>query len=294
MKKTSMKTPPRRNRLPAVLLLAFAVALGGCAGQKPPQRTGVISDPLEPINRVFWDFNHFIDRSLLRPGARLYRFMFPPVWQRGIGNAFENLEMPGTIVNDVLQLKLIHAVRDTGRFAVNTTIGGLGVWDVASKLGMPPHSEDFGQTLGRWGVPSGPYLVPPFLPPTNLRDFGGFAVDVSAIQDATEDANPVVALDACDTEKENEINASPPYADKPDLIYSCGLRWEDEAMLQSATITVGRADRLRLDKVLELQADQYVFVREFLMRNRIQEIQNGGGGDDDDDDDALKDELLDD
>ena len=281
MKKILMKTPPRRNRLPAVLLLAFAVALGGCAGKNPPQRQGVISDPLEPINRVFWDFNQFVDRTLLRPGARLYRFMFPPVWQRGIGNAFENLGMPGTIVNDVLQLKLIHAARDTGRFAVNTTIGGLGVWDVASKLGMPPHSEDFGQTLGRWGVPSGPYLVPPFLPPTNLRDFGGFVSDI-AIQDAIEqDASLVVALDACDTDKEDPENP-------------CGLRWEDEAMLQSASITEGRADRLRFDKVLELQADQYVFVRELLMRNRIQEIQNGGGGDDGDDDDALKDELLDD
>ncbi|MGR3984772.1 MAG: VacJ family lipoprotein [Gammaproteobacteria bacterium] len=272
------------SRLLFILFLAGALLLGGCAGKKtqPESRQSVISDPFEPVNRVFWSFNQFLDRYLIRPGARAYAFMFPPVWRRGIGNALENLDMPITIINDVLQLKLIHAVRDTGRFAVNTTIGGLGFVDIASKWGMPAHEEDFGQTLGRWGVPAGPYLVLPFLPPSNLRDFPfGFAGDI-AISEAAEEADLVYVLHGCDKEKEEEAKRG----ERAD----CGMRWEDETAVQAVNITHGRSERLRLDKVLALQTDQYVFVREFLMKNRIEEIRDGGGDDDDDDD--LKDELL--
>ncbi|MGR3914159.1 MAG: VacJ family lipoprotein [Gammaproteobacteria bacterium] len=283
------------NRWLFTLLLAGALALGGCAGNKtrPAGGQSVVSDPFEPVNRVFFSFNQFLDRFLIRPGARAYAFMLPPVWRRGIGRAFENLDMPGTIVNDVLQLKPIHTLRDTSRFVVNTTVGLLGVVDVASKIGLHEHQEDFGQTLGRWGVPAGPYLVLPFLPPSNLRDFPfGFGGD-AGIDNNTEEADLVHVLHGCDSAKEMEFDRM--RAMDPEFMAHCTMRWEDEAALQALNITHGRSERLRLDKVLKLQTDQYVFVREFLMKNRLDEVRDAGDGDDDDDDDdddELKDLLL--
>jgi phospholipid-binding lipoprotein MlaA len=133
-------------------------------------------DPLESLNRKIFAFNDVADKYVLSPVARGYQAVTPDSLERGIGNMFSNLLEITTVINDVLQLKFGQAASDTGRFLINSTVGLAGLFDVASPLGLEKHEEDFGQTLGYWGVVSGPYLVVPFLGPYTLRDsVGGFA-----------------------------------------------------------------------------------------------------------------------
>jgi phospholipid-binding lipoprotein MlaA len=149
----------------AVALLACLV-LAGCAS--PGQR--VKSDPLEPMNRGVFRFNDALDRAALKPTAKAYVKVTPGWFRTGVGNFFTNLAGPTTIVNQVLQGKLVAAGQDTLRLLINTTLGWGGVLDVASGARLPQHEEDSGQTLGRWGVPPGPYLVLPLVGPATLRD----------------------------------------------------------------------------------------------------------------------------
>lgn len=159
----------RRAVLLAALLLA-PVALGGCATSGP--------DPWEGPNRAIFSFNEGVDRWVLEPVAVGWDFVLPDRAQEGIGNFFANLRMPVVFLNDLLQAKPIAAAQDVGRFAVNTTVGVVGFVDVASRLGIPENDEDFGQTLGRYGMPPGPYMVLPLLGPSTVRDTAGYAVDV--------------------------------------------------------------------------------------------------------------------
>jgi phospholipid-binding lipoprotein MlaA len=153
---------------------ALALALlAGCA----TTNMGSPGDPLERMNRATYRFNNGIDRAVLRPVARGYRDHVPHVVQEGIDNFLDNLAFTTTIVNDLLQLKIKDTLVDLGRFTVNTTLGIGGLFDPASRFGIPRNDEDFGQTLGRWGVPSGPYLVIPFLGPSSLRDAPSLYVD---------------------------------------------------------------------------------------------------------------------
>lgn len=127
-------------------------------------------DPLERFNRVSFGFNKSVDTVVLKPLAKGYKAVTPDVVEAGVGNFFGNISDVGTLVNNVLQLKIKEAGVDFARVAFNSTIGLGGVIDVATGMGLEKNSEDFGQTLGAWGVPSGPYLVMPLLGPSTLRD----------------------------------------------------------------------------------------------------------------------------
>ena len=157
------------KKLKAVLLIAVLVGLSGCATTN--------KDPLEGVNRGIYKFNDVVDKYAMKPVAKAYKAVTPTPVRTGISNFFNNLGTLTTVVNDLLQLKFAQAFTDAGRFVINTTFGIAGIIDVASKDNIPKHQEDFGQTLGHWGVGSGPYLVLPILGPSTVRDAGGLAFD---------------------------------------------------------------------------------------------------------------------
>jgi len=135
------------------------------------------SDPWEGFNRKIFAFNEFIDRYFLKPVAKTYRFVTPDRLEGGVDNFFYNAVEIRTILNDLAQLKVKQAGQDTLRFVVNTTIGVGGFIDVGTRIGLDRHDEDFGQTLGYWGVSSGPFLMLPFLGPKTLRGSVGIYPD---------------------------------------------------------------------------------------------------------------------
>ena len=156
----------------AALLLCVS-ALGGCAGGAPL----VAHDPLEPLNRQVFKFNDALDTAIVKPVAIAYRDHTPTPLRQGIGNVFNNLQDSWSVVNNLLQLKTDYAYDSLVRVAINTLLGVGGVVDVASELGIERHTQDFGHTLGVWGVPPGPYLVLPILGPSSLRDAVALSVD---------------------------------------------------------------------------------------------------------------------
>lgn len=135
------------------------------------------NDPLEGFNRAMFTFNDKLDRYLLKPTAKGYRVVMPSFARSGVSNFFNNLGEPIVFVNNLLQGKFTSSLSDIGRFLTNSTIGIYGLFDVASHLGMTRHDEDFGQTLGAWGVGEGSYLVLPLFGPSSLRDGTGRIVD---------------------------------------------------------------------------------------------------------------------
>lgn len=155
------------SKLKLAALAATLLMLGGCASTPGPRAK---SDPWEPMNRSVYKFNDAVDRAVLKPTAKAYVKVTPQPVRTGVANFFQNLSTPTTIVNSLLQGKFAGAGQDTLRFLINTTLGWGGVFDVASGASLPIHNEDSGQTLGRWGVPAGPYLVLPLLGPASLRD----------------------------------------------------------------------------------------------------------------------------
>lgn len=152
-----------------VLALAAVLALSGCASTHP-------SDPLEGYNRAAFGFNDAVDRIALKPAAEVYQTL-PDFVRQGVYNFFSNLGDVGNGFNNVLQGKFRAGFSDFGRFALNTTLGVGGLFDLASGTGLDKHYEDFGQTLGYWGVESGPYVVLPFFGPSTLRDAAAKPVD---------------------------------------------------------------------------------------------------------------------
>ena len=153
------------------LALCVLAVVGGCASAGDPR------DPLEPFNRGVYRFNESVDKAVLKPAARGYNAVVPPPVRGGVTNFFDNFRDVTTAVNNLLQAKFASAAKDIGRVAINSTVGILGVFDVASRLGLERHNEDFGQTLGVWGVKSGPYLVLPILGPSTVRDTVGLVGD---------------------------------------------------------------------------------------------------------------------
>ena len=136
------------------------------------------NDPLEPLNRVVWDFNYeVLDRFILKPLTKGYVAVVPQVLRSGLVNASNNIEEPANTVNNLLQGKVDESLTSAGRFAVNSTVGLLGFFDVATTMGLERQSEDFGQVLGVWGVGTGPYLMLPALGPSDVRSFTGTVVD---------------------------------------------------------------------------------------------------------------------
>lgn len=134
-------------------------------------------DPWEKVNRSIFTFNDTLDYYALKPVARGYDKVMPAPLQKGVGNFFNNIGEVRTIFNDLLQLKFKQAGLDSTRLLVNSTVGIFGLIDIGSRIGLDRHEEDFGQTLGYWGVGSGPYLVLPLLGPNTLRDTAGFVPD---------------------------------------------------------------------------------------------------------------------
>lgn len=171
---------------PRCLLLALALAaspaLARSAAPVTPAATAAPvaahPDPWEGFNRKVYRFNDTLDRYALKPVAKGYKRAVPRPLRSGFTNFFRNVKMPVVMLNDLLQAKPRAAGEDVSRFFVNTTLGFVGFVDAATVLGMPRNDEDFGQTLGVWGVDNGPYLVLPFLGPSTVRDGAGFGVDV--------------------------------------------------------------------------------------------------------------------
>ena len=158
-------------------LCVLASTLAGCASL-PEGRQPDPKDPFERYNRAMYSFNDAVDRAVLKPVARAYKFVTPDLVQRGVANFFGNISDLPTAVNDLLQGKPGQAATHVGRFAVNSTFGVLGIFDIASSMGLERQREDFGQTLGRWGIDSGPYVVLPLLGPSSVRDTFGLVGDV--------------------------------------------------------------------------------------------------------------------
>ncbi len=159
---------------PTVLVSALAaLTLSGCASF----RAAAPGDPLEPVNRGIHSFNSTFDHYLFRPIAKGYDAVMPTPVKQGVSNVFQNMADVQSFVNSALQGKAAKAGDDLGRVIINTTLGLGGLFDHASAMGIERGNEDFGQTLGHWGIGPGPYLVLPFLGPSSLRDFGGRLLD---------------------------------------------------------------------------------------------------------------------
>lgn len=241
--------------LRAGLCLALTLALTGCATTGP----ATPGDPLERLNRGTYRFNAAIDRAVLKPVATGYRNGVPRVVRTGIGNVLSHLAFPTTIVNDLLQLKLKDTAIDLGRFAINSTLGLLGLLDPASHFGIPRNNEDFGQTLGRWGVPAGPYVVLPLLGPSTLRDAPSLLAD-----------------------------------SQTDLRVQLDLETEEKFALGVLTVLNERAQLLAIDPSIEAAYDPYAFVRNVWLQRREYQVRDGEVPDDPPPEEFEDPELLED
>ncbi|PTQ72194.1 VacJ family lipoprotein [Pseudomonas sp. GV071] len=141
-----------------------------------------VYDPLESVNRRIYHFNYRFDEWVFLPVVDGYRYVTPQFVRSGVSNFFSNLGDVPNLLNSLLQFKGQRAMETTGRLLLNTTVGIAGLWDPATMMGLPKQSEDFGQTLGFYGVPAGPYIMLPILGPSNLRDTGGLVADFTAEQ----------------------------------------------------------------------------------------------------------------
>jgi len=168
-------------------------------------------DPIEPVNRYIYRFNARFDRYIFLPTVAGYRYITPDPVENSISNFFNNLREIPTFINSALQLKGKTSLRTAGRFIVNSTVGIAGLFDTASHFGIQHYKEDFGQTLGYWGVPDGPFVVLPILGPSNLRDATGFVtdsavvnnIDLFKLDDVNHDGERITLLvmDGIDTRK---------------------------------------------------------------------------------------------
>ena len=158
--------------------LALAAALAAAPGARAAQPSDSDLDPYESVNRVIFEANLQVDRFVLEPVAQAYAALLPDEVRTAVHGVLANLELPLSGVNALLQGDMDNAAQALGRFALNSTFGVAGLFDVAASAGLERVDEDFGQTLAVWGVESGPYLVAPFIGPTTLRDGAGGAVDI--------------------------------------------------------------------------------------------------------------------
>ena len=163
------------NRLPLLSSILAAAVLTGCA--TTTLKEAEQNDPWQGWNKSTQSFNDGFDKHILKPAAKGYLKITTDVIDDGVTNFFSNVNDIGVTINDILQFKLLQGGMDISRFLINTTAGVGGVFDWASKIDLPKHNEDFGQTLGVWGIPSGPYLVLPFFGPSSPRDAVGLLGD---------------------------------------------------------------------------------------------------------------------
>lgn len=158
------------------MVLALLAVLSGCASQTP--KSAVNPDPLEGANRAFYGINEGLDRGLVKPIAEVYEKVTPEPARMAVTNFFDNLFYLNVIVNSFLQGKFGQGASDTGRFVVNSTLGLGGLFDVATGMGLPQHTEDFGQTLAKWGFAKGPYVYLPIKGPNSTRDLPDIATSM--------------------------------------------------------------------------------------------------------------------
>jgi phospholipid-binding lipoprotein MlaA len=171
------------SRSPYVLggLLAACLAVSGCAAPPPGASQAAAdpatNDPFENTNRSFFSFNQVVDDNVLVPVAKGYRTAVPPPVRQSVHDFLQNLDEPVIFANDVLQGQAGLASNTLARFTINSTAGVGGIFDVATRVGIPHHTNDFGVTLASWGVPDGPYIMIPVLGPSNVRDATGRVAD---------------------------------------------------------------------------------------------------------------------
>ncbi|MFL6582300.1 MAG: VacJ family lipoprotein [Burkholderiales bacterium] len=218
-----------------VSLLPGLFTLGGCAAGPDPR------DPMEPFNRKVYAFNETVDKAVLKPAAKGYVAVVPEIVRRGVRNVFNNVGVVVTALNDALQLKGTKVPLDVARFTTNLVFGLGGLIDVASELKIENRNEDFGQTLGYWGVPSGPYLTLPLLGASDVRDGSALVVD---------------------------FFTNPLYYSRADS----QVRWG----LFALSVVDTRSNLLGAEKFLETAAvDRYSFVRDAYLQRREYLIHDG-------------------
>ena len=226
-------------------LLSFLSACSTLNG--PPAE----NDPFESYNRSVYDFNEVVDKHVLKPVSQGYYAVTPDSLQKGVSNFFSNLDDVIVIANDLFQLKFTQFTSDTARLLINSTLGLYGLIDWASDLGLAKHNEDFGQTLGYWGAPTGPYFVLPFLGPSNLRDTSGFALDSGYF-------DPVY----------NQLHEGFPSEQRTDRVAVWGM-----TSLKAVSI---RASLLKAETILNAAAlDRYTFIREAYFQRRLSRVYDG-------------------
>jgi phospholipid-binding lipoprotein MlaA len=217
----------------AGLALCISI-LSACATGTNPR------DPLEPFNRGVYQFNETVDRAILKPVAEGYRFILPQFIRSSVSNFFSNINDVIVVLNNLLQGKFTTAYSDFGRIAINSTLGVLGLFDIASEAGIEKHDEDFGQTLGWWGMPEGPFIMLPFFGPSTGRDVVGRVGDYFS--------DPGTYVDPTRTRNQ----------------------------LWGTRVVNRRAELLDASKVLETAAlDPYEFVRDAYLQRRRNLISDG-------------------
>jgi len=220
-----------------LLTLLFCLMVGGCAtlpSGKPDPR-----DPWERFNRASFKFNDALDRAIARPVAKGYVKVVPRVVRTGVHNALSNLNTVPTIINDALQGKFRQAGHDSARFLLNSTLGLGGLFDPASSAGLEYNDEDLGQTLGKWGMKSGPYLMLPILGPSTVRDAFSRAADTYI--------EPVYYLEDDST----------------------------RYLIRAIDLLDQRAGLLELDSQLARSFDRYAFIRNAWLQRREYQVKDG-------------------
>ena len=221
------------------LLLITCLLAGGCASTQ--ELSNDPRDPWERFNRGVYTFNDTLDRAIIKPVATGYRAVTPEFAEEGVSNFFSNLDDFRVAFNNTLQFKFLDAVSDVGRIIVNSTIGLLGLIDVASDMGLEKHNEDFGQTLGAWGFGTGPYLVLPIFGPSNIRDTPGKVVD--------------------------HFTWPPTWAD---------IKHRERSILIGMNVVNTRAELLQVEeKIEEIIHDRYIFIRDAYLDRREFLVNDG-------------------
>ena len=230
-----------------IFMLLFSILIvSGCATTQ--ELSNDPRDPWEGFNRGVYTFNDAVDRAFLKPVAAGYRAITPEFAEEGVSNFFSNLDDVRVAFNNTLQFKFLDAASDIGRIVINSTIGLLGFIDVASNMGLQKHNEDFGQTLGYWGMGTGPYIVLPIFGPSNFRDGPGIVVD--------------------------HFTWPPTWAD---------IKHRERTILIGMNVINTRAELLKVEETVEeIIHDRYVFIRNAYLDHREFLVKDGEISPDDD------------
>lgn len=240
MKRVIQFKGPTQLFFVALLSLLLVLSSHTLANEEEFFASGHESDRFESMNRAFFTFNDKADEYLIKPAAKVYRYVTPNIIDKGVTNIFNNLDDVETFVNSLFQLKFHNAIVTLNRIIYNTTFGLGGFFDVATSFGLSNNEEDFGQTLGYWGYEESTYLVLPFLGPSTVRDFSGRLVD--SVFDP--------------------------------LIYNDEIHRDAKLMAKGLKLLDLRADLLAAEN-LQLSQDRYAFFRNAYLQNRTYLINDG-------------------